>query len=259
MRSTTSGYPDCRPEFIRAFESMANLATKAGVEGRQKLKIHAPLIHMTKAEIVRKGLELGVDFSLTSSCYDPAQDGAPCGECDSCILRRKGFRENGIEDPLVYRGRPRTGSAMSYAVKEIFLTLQGEGAQTGRAAVFCRFSGCNLWSGREQDRAAAVCRFCDTDFADIDGPGGGKFTDADALADAIASKWPAHERQSKQFVVCTGGEPLLQLDEPLIRALHARDFEIAVETNGTLEAPGQPGLDLRQSQSWRALCAANRR
>ncbi len=102
-----SGYPDCRPEFIRAFESMANLATKAGVEGRQKLKIHAPLIHMTKAEIVRKGLELGVDFSLTSSCYDPAQDGAPCGECDSCILRRKGFRENGIEDPLVYRGRPR--------------------------------------------------------------------------------------------------------------------------------------------------------
>jgi 7-cyano-7-deazaguanine synthase len=101
-----SGYPDCRPEFIRAFEAMANLATKAGVEGRQKLTIHAPLMHMTKAEIVRKGLELGVDFSLTSSCYDPAADGAPCGECDSCILRRKGFRENGMEDPLVYRDHP---------------------------------------------------------------------------------------------------------------------------------------------------------
>jgi 7-cyano-7-deazaguanine synthase len=98
-----SGYPDCRPEFIRAFESMANVATKAGVEGRQKLKIHAPLMHMTKAEIIRKGLELGVDYSLTSSCYDPGPDGAPCGECDSCILRRKGFRENGMEDPLAYR------------------------------------------------------------------------------------------------------------------------------------------------------------
>ncbi len=100
-----SGYPDCRPEFIRAFESMANLATKAGVEGRRKLKIHAPLMHMTKAEIIRKGIELGVNYSLTSSCYDPAADGAPCGECDSCILRRKGFRENGLEDPLVYRGQ----------------------------------------------------------------------------------------------------------------------------------------------------------
>lgn len=100
-----SGYPDCRPEFIRAFESMANLATKAGVEGRQKLTIHAPLMHMTKAEIIRNGIELGVDYGLTSSCYDPAADGAPCGECDSCILRRKGFHENGLDDPLVYRGQ----------------------------------------------------------------------------------------------------------------------------------------------------------
>lgn len=100
-----SGYPDCRPEFIRAYETMANLATKAGVEGRQQLRIHAPLMHMTKAEIIRKGLELGVDLSLTSSCYDPGPDGAPCGECDSCILRRKGFRENGIDDPLRYRGQ----------------------------------------------------------------------------------------------------------------------------------------------------------
>jgi 7-cyano-7-deazaguanine synthase len=98
-----SGYPDCRPEFIEAFEKMANLATKAGVEGRQALRIHTPLIALTKAEIIRKGIELGVDYSLTSSCYDPSVMGEPCGECDSCLLRRKGFRENGIEDPLQYR------------------------------------------------------------------------------------------------------------------------------------------------------------
>lgn len=99
-----SGYPDCRPEFIHAFESMANLATKAGVEGRQKLEIHAPLMQMTKAQIIKRGLELGVDYSLTSSCYDPAADGKPCGQCDSCFLRRKGFSENGIDDPLPYPG-----------------------------------------------------------------------------------------------------------------------------------------------------------
>jgi 7-cyano-7-deazaguanine synthase len=97
-----SGYPDCRPEFIEAFERMANLATKAGVEGRQQLKIHTPLIALTKAEIVAKGIELGVDYGLTSSCYDPSPNGVPCGQCDSCLLRRKGFRENGIEDPLKY-------------------------------------------------------------------------------------------------------------------------------------------------------------
>ena len=125
---------------------------------------------------------------------------------------------------------------MSYAVKEIFLTLQGEGAQSGRAAVFCRFSGCNLWSGREEDRAIAVCRFCDTEFVGVDGPGGGKFADADGLAEAIAAKWPAHS-SGNRLVVCTGGEPLLQLDEPLIQALHTRAFEVAVETNGTMEAP----------------------
>lgn len=101
-----SGYPDCRPEFIRAYEEMANLATRAGVEGRQRLRIHTPLISMTKAQIVRRGVELGVDYGLTSSCYDPAADGAPCGACDSCLLRRKGFRENGIEDPLRYRDVP---------------------------------------------------------------------------------------------------------------------------------------------------------
>ena len=130
---------------------------------------------------------------------------------------------------------------MSYAVKEIFYTLQGEGAQAGRAAVFCRFSGCNLWSGREEDRASAVCRFCDTEFVGVDGPGGGKFANAGALAEAVALQWPALGPGGKRFVVCTGGEPLLQLNDALIRALHAHDFEIAVETNGTVAAPD--GLD----------------
>jgi 7-cyano-7-deazaguanine synthase len=101
-----SGYPDCRPEFIRAFETMANLATKAGLEGRQKLLIHAPLMHLTKAQIIRRGMDLGVDYALTSSCYDPAPDGKPCGQCDSCFLRRRGFSENGIEDPLPYPNAP---------------------------------------------------------------------------------------------------------------------------------------------------------
>ena len=130
---------------------------------------------------------------------------------------------------------------MPYAVKEIFYTLQGEGAQTGRAAVFCRFAGCNLWSGREADRASAICKFCDTDFADTNGPGGGKFATSDALAAEIEEKWPSAPSRGRRFVVCTGGEPLLQLDEPLIAALHARSFEIAVETNGTCPAPA--GLD----------------
>jgi len=128
-----------------------------------------------------------------------------------------------------------------YSVKEIFYTLQGEGAQTGRAAVFCRFAGCNLWSGREADRATAICQFCDTDFADTNGPGGGKFASAAELAAAIEEKWPAGENPGRRFVVCTGGEPLLQLDAALIRALHAGEFEIAVETNGTVDAPA--GLD----------------
>src|SRR6266702_2536171 len=120
---------------------------------------------------------------------------------------------------------------MSYAVKEIFYTLQGEGAQAGRAAVFCRFAGCNLWSGREQDRAWAICKFCDTDFADTNGQGGGKFGSAEALASVIQVKWPSGSAPGKRFVVCTGGEPLLQLDARLIEALHAGGFEIAVETN----------------------------
>jgi 7-carboxy-7-deazaguanine synthase (Cx14CxxC type) len=125
---------------------------------------------------------------------------------------------------------------VSYAVKEIFLTVQGEGGQAGRPAVFLRFSGCNLWSGREIDRAEAVCTFCDTDFVGMDGAGGGRFDDAEALAEAVAGKWRGGSG-SRGLVVCTGGEPLLQLDAPLIAALHARGFEIAVETNGTIAAP----------------------
>ncbi len=130
---------------------------------------------------------------------------------------------------------------MTYSVKEIYYTLQGEGAQAGRPAVFLRFAGCNLWSGREKDRERAVCRFCDTDFVGTDGPGGGKFRTPDALADAVARRWPATPGGGKPYVVCTGGEPLLQLDEAAIAALHARGFEVGVETNGTVPAPG--GLD----------------
>jgi len=129
---------------------------------------------------------------------------------------------------------------MSYQVKEIFYTLQGEGANAGRPAVFCRFAGCNLWSGREQDRATAVCQFCDTDFVGTDGTLGGKFANAEALASQIEAQWPATD-QDHRFVVMTGGEPLLQVDSALIAALHARGFQIAVETNGTIAAP--PGID----------------
>jgi 7-carboxy-7-deazaguanine synthase len=129
---------------------------------------------------------------------------------------------------------------VSYQVKEIFYTLQGEGANAGRPAVFCRFAGCNLWSGREQDRATAVCQFCDTDFVGTDGTLGGKFAGADVLADQIAAQWPVQDR-AHRFVVMTGGEPLLQVDVELIDALHARGFEIAVETNGTIAAPA--GID----------------
>lgn len=129
---------------------------------------------------------------------------------------------------------------MAYSVKEMFRTLQGEGGQAGRAAVFCRFAGCNLWSGREEDRADAACRFCDTDFVGTSGEGGGRFVDAQALAEAITATW-GDGAPERRFVVFTGGEPLLQLDPALIDAVHGCGFEIAVETNGTLEAPA--GLD----------------
>lgn len=129
---------------------------------------------------------------------------------------------------------------MTYTVREIFHTLQGEGLNAGRPAVFLRFAGCNLWSGREQDRYRAICQFCDTEFVGTGGPGGGKFSNGDALADAVARCWP-QEADGPKLVVCTGGEPLLQLDEAAITALHRREFEVAVETNGTIAAP--TGID----------------
>lgn len=129
---------------------------------------------------------------------------------------------------------------MSYSVKEIFHTLQGEGAQAGRPAVFCRFAGCNLWSGREEDRSSAICQFCDTDFVGTDGVNGGRFADAERLADAIDEQWPETESLHK-YVVFTGGEPLLQLDVTLISAMHTHGFEVAIETNGTLPIP--EGID----------------
>jgi 7-carboxy-7-deazaguanine synthase (Cx14CxxC type) len=130
---------------------------------------------------------------------------------------------------------------MTYSVKEIYYTLQGEGAQTGRPSVFMRFAGCNLWSGREQDRARAICNFCDTEFVGTDGPGGGKFKTAKDLAAAVRAAWPESPVPDNPCVVCTGGEPLLQLDAAAIDALHEAGFEVAVETNGTLPAPA--GLD----------------
>ena len=129
---------------------------------------------------------------------------------------------------------------MTYSVKEIYYTLQGEGAQSGRAAVFLRFAGCNLWSGLEKDRHEAVCRFCDTDFVGIDGPGGGKFANAASLAQAVFAQWP-QGASGKPYVVCTGGEPLLQLNKALVTALHDKGLEIGIETNGTLLPP--PGID----------------
>jgi 7-carboxy-7-deazaguanine synthase (Cx14CxxC type) len=144
---------------------------------------------------------------------------------------------------------------MTYSVKEAFHTLQGEGAQTGRAAVFLRFAGCNLWSGLERDRESAVCTFCDTDFVGVNGVNGGKFAEADALAAHVESLWPSG--RANRYVVCTGGEPLLQLDAPLIEALRARGFEVAVETNGTIEAPQglgwicvSPKSDAELAQVW---------
>ncbi len=128
---------------------------------------------------------------------------------------------------------------MVYSVKEIYYTLQGEGVHTGRPAVFCRFAGCNLWTGREEDRVGAECSFCDTDFVGTDGPGGGRFKTAAELARAVMATWP--DDAAKPFIVCTGGEPLLQIDDALVVALHEQGFEVAVETNGTIEPP--PGLD----------------
>ena len=227
-----SGYPDCRPRH-------------AGRHGAGAAAGHgAPLPHRDAADAAHQGRDLGAGA--------PARRRRPGGadpDGDAHLLPRRpnapplGRRLRRL--PRLRAARPRMGrlaargrASVTYAAKELFLTLQGEGGQAGRAAVFLRFAGCNLWSGREQDRAAAACTFCDTDFVGVDGPGGGRFASPDALADAAAALWRG---EGSRLVVCTGGEPLLQLDPPLIVALHARGFEVAVETNGTLPAP--PGLD----------------
>src|SRR5579864_6142573 len=163
---------------------------------------------------------------------------------DGDLLRGQSYRSTPVGIRL--RQMPGVRSAptrlrgiqggMTYLVKEIYYTLQGEGARTGRAAVFLRFAGCNLWSGLEKDRGRAVCKFCDTDFVGVDGVNGGRFATAEALASAVGALWPKVQK-SKQYVVCTGGEPLLQLDSALIDAFHLRHFEVGIESNGTIEAP----------------------
>ncbi len=225
-----SGYPDCRPDFIAKFQELADLATKAGVEG-QGFTIHAPLQHLSKAEIALEAQRLGLDAGLSHSCYDPLPDGRHCGRCDACLLRSRGFSRGGPSRPNRLR--------MTYSVKECFLTLQGEGIQSGQRAVFLRFAGCNLWSGRELDRATAQCSFCDTDFVGTDGEGGGKFAEAEMLAAHVEKLWG--RGPERRLVVITGGEPMLQLDVALVDALHSRGFRVSVETNGTL--PATAGID----------------
>ena len=158
-------------------------------------------------------------------------------------MQRRTWRPRRQHPPLWHSICINPPDSRMYSVKEIFYTLQGEGGQAGMPAVFCRFAGCNLWTGREQDRASAICQFCDTDFVGTDGTLGGKFAQAAELADRIAAQWPANDPADAghRLVVITGGEPLLQLDAPLIAALHARHFRIAVETNGSVAAP--PGID----------------
>jgi 7-carboxy-7-deazaguanine synthase len=174
-----------------------------------------------------------------AAASEPRHD-CPANKCDNAVafllhctglqIGKPAFRQAG--SPPLSSGSP----PLSYSVKEIFYTLQGEGTHAGRPAVFCRFAGCNLWSGREQDRAAAICRFCDTDFVGTDGELGGKYSTSDELAMRIDSLWPAVHAEAK-FVVFTGGEPLLQLNGALLASVHARGFEIAIETNGTLPVP----------------------
>ena len=253
-----SGYPDCRPEYIEAFERMANLATKAGVEGTQRLQhpraadaAHEGGHHPPRARARRR--LLGHAELLRPGCGGSRVRRVRCLLAAAARLRRG--RRTGSRSLPAGCG----GAAMTYAVKEIFYTLQGEGANTGRPAVFCRFAGCNLWSGHEKDRATAVCTFCDTDFVGTDGPDGGKFRTAAELAAAVAERWPRANGRSRPLVVCTGGEPLLQIDAPLVDALHAAGFEIAVETNGTLEPPRWDRLDLRQPQGRLETRAAARK
>ena len=228
-----SGYPDCRPEYIEAFQRLANLATKAGVEGQLKFTIHAPLIHLTKAQIIRRGTELGVDYALTHTCYDPDEDGISCGRCDACQLRRKGFAEAGLRDPLPYRTeacrlRKSADVIQNFMrIAEIFRSLQGEGRLTGVESVFVRTSGCNL-----------RCRFCDTRYTSWE-PEGDYFSVEEVLA---AVEKTARARSAGEadlgHVVVTGGEPML-LPElvPLCAELRRRGMHITIETAGTRYQP----------------------
>ncbi len=234
-----SGYPDCRRETLDAMQQALNL----GME--RAFIIETPLMWLTKADTWALAKRLGGEplieliLERTHTCYlgeRGVRHALGLRLRDLPGVRAASGRLSGLERP----GPPGAGHGpVTYAVKEIFLTLQGEGGQAGRPAVFCRFAGCNLWSGREQDRAEAVCTFCDTDFVGTDGAGGGRFGTAHDLARAIADVWGPGERD--RMVVLTGGEPLLQLDAPLLEALHDQGFFIAVETNGTLAAP--EGID----------------
>ena len=255
-----SGYPDCRPEYIAAFEQMANLATKAGVEGRQRSADPHPADRADQGadHRARPGARRGLlaDAQLLRPRSPTA---APAGPVTRACCASRGFAELGLEDPALAPAVPRQ-TAMTYRVKEIYYTLQGEGTHAGRAAVFCRFTSCNLWTGREKDRHRAVCQFCDTDFVGTDGPGGGRFATAAELAAAVSAAWDSQARtRERAFVVCTGGEPLLQLDEPAVDALHAAGFEVAVETNGTQAGPARPGLGVRQPEGRGAAEADQRR
>jgi 7-carboxy-7-deazaguanine synthase (Cx14CxxC type)/queuosine biosynthesis protein QueC len=239
-----SGYPDCRRDTLDAMERALNLGMEQG------FVIDTPLMRLTKAQTWALAQRLGgaplVELirEETHTCYLGDRAAVTTGATAAVPARPASCARGDTRNGSPRAGRPWTSRhdlqrPMTYSIKEIFLTLQGEGGQAGRAAVFCRFSGCNLWSGREQDRAGAVCTFCDTDFVGTDGQGGGRFAVAADLAGAVARAWgPATEGR---MVVITGGEPLLQLDAPLVEALHGAGFRIAVETNGTLAAP--EGID----------------
>lgn len=217
-----SGYPDCRPDFLRAFEALASVATKAGVESGEPFRIHAPLLELTKADIVRKAVALGVDLSRTLSCYDPGVGGAPCGACDACMLRAKGFAEAGVSDPALgdaggANGTVRTNgdanesTAKRLVINEIFHSIQGESTLAGRPCVFVRLTACDL-----------RCSWCDTEYAFYEG------TKRD-VADVVAEV----ERFGTELVEITGGEPLLQpAVHDLAAALLSRGKTVMIETGG---------------------------
>ena len=239
-RWTTAATRTAGPSTSRRSSRWPNLATKAGVEGRQHLRIHTPLIDLTKAQIIQRGLALGVDYALTHSCYDPDPDGQ----------RLRHLRLLPAAPPRIRRSRhgrpgacPSAGAGgMTYRVKEIFYTLQGEGTHAGRPAVFCRFTSCNLWTGREKDRHRAVCQFCDTDFVGTDGPAeAGSPPHADLAAAVGCDMARSGTRASAAVRGVHRRRATAAAGRAAIEALHAAGFEVAVETNGTQAGPA--GLD----------------